>query len=283
MNFLLAYETKKRTRSTTKTNETLKSNTVKKIPDSVNPSLRAFNNINDLHPGVLLDHLNKINSLNKKLLTCFSTLREKYDGLSAKYDDLLVSVNRTSDRSPLHQQGPSDSTVISSDNDKKLTDLQLKLDVLEQKSYSNVLLINGPEIQAYAEKNVIDLQESVINKLKETVPEIKESDVKRVTLFGKNKQHIKVTCGDSTTKTKLIIAAKRKKSKTIFFSEFLTNYRNKLYISLRALKKSYPEKLTATYTRQGNIYYKLSSNDQRYNLLRNQSDLNELQCQISNE
>ena len=119
-----------------------------------------------------------------------------------------------------------------------------------------------------------------MKKLKENVPEITESDVKRVTLFGKNKQHIKVTCNDSDTKRKLIIAAKRKKSKTIFFSEFLTNYRNKLYISLRSLKKSYPDKLIAAYTRQGNIYYKLSSNSQKYILLRNQSDLDELQNQL---
>ena len=284
LNFLLAYEPKRKV-GRPKVNETSKSNSVKKIPDSVNDNLKKFTNINDLHPGVLIDHLIKVNSFNKKLLTCFEFLNEKYHDLSTKYDSLLESVNCTTRRvSPTSSSNPQNipEAPITS-NDKIVTGLQMKIDELEQKTYNSVLLINGPEINECTQKSGRELHESVIKKIRETVPEITESNIKNITVFGKSNQQIKVTCKDSITKTKLIIAAKKKKSKTLFFSEFLTNYRNKLFLNLRTLKKTFPDKLIAAYTRQGNIYYKLSSDAQKYYLLRHQSDIDELQRQMSNE
>ena len=59
---------------------------VKQIPESINPNLRAFTNINELHPGVLIDHLVRVNSLNQKILNSFNALNEKYQELDIKYN-----------------------------------------------------------------------------------------------------------------------------------------------------------------------------------------------------
>ena len=63
-----------------------------KIPDSVNESLKSVVNIGELHAGVLLDYLKKVNSLNKKLISHCDNLTKKYNRLNERLNIFTIEL-----------------------------------------------------------------------------------------------------------------------------------------------------------------------------------------------
>ena len=61
----------------------------KTVPDNITETAKSFTNINDLHPGILLEYLTKVNSLNKKLLNHCDNLTKKYDQLNEKLNNIV--------------------------------------------------------------------------------------------------------------------------------------------------------------------------------------------------
>ena len=295
LNFLMNFDSFKRKPGRPPKNNENKSS--KKIPESVNSNLRQFTNINDLHPGVLIDHLNRLNSFNQKLLNSFNALNEKYLELDVKYSKLsevleakchLITTTNDDIQDESCQPDVSESSnsktkssQLSQSNVSGISELELKIDSLEQKSYSNILLMNGPIIDECVDSDNQLLVSNIKQKIREHIPEIQTDTIKQASYFGKSKKQIKLTCADSWSRNKILIEAKRKKSTTVFFSEYLTKLRNKLYTKLRSLKKSNSEKLTAVYTRDENIYYKLSTDKTcDYHSIRQFEDINNLETQL---
>ena len=228
-----------------------------------------------------------MNSLNNKLLNSFTILSEKYDDLSNKYNLLSERIDNTPSTIPTQSAESTSSIIASSHRDTTLsnegvTSLQLKIDSHEQKSYDNILLMNGPIVQECLNENDHDhsWKENTIEKIKGQIPNIPMNTIQDISVLGKSKRQLKITCSDVKSKTKILIEAKKKKSQQIFFSEYLTDFRFKLYISLRNLKKAHPRRLTAVYTRYGNIFYKLDSKPEHH-MLRHQKDIDELECQLN--
>ena len=62
-------------------------------------------------------------------------------------------------------------------------------------------------------------------------------------------------------KNSILYEARCKKVNDFYFSEFLTLYKLKLFLELKQLKKQNSDQIYACYTRNGNIFYKLSIND----------------------
>ena len=78
----------------------------------------------------------------------------------------------------------------------------------------------------------------------------------------------------------MITLARLKKPNDLFLSEFLTQRRNKMFYSLRTLKVKFPNKIKAVYTRDGNLFYKLSEADD-FKRVRSPTEITELERRLS--
>ena len=116
---------------------------------------------------------------------------------------------------------PSNSKTKSSESSQSnlsgVSELELKIDSLEQKSYSNILLMNGPIIDECVDSDNQLFVSNIKQKIREHVPEIQIDTIKQVSYFGKSKKQIKLTCADSWSRNKILIETKRKKSTTVLF------------------------------------------------------------------
>ena len=249
------------------------------FPDEVEESLKNIDDFKDLHPGLLLDYLIKLNDFNKKLLHGINVLNNKYDMLAAK-----VSVRQVQDSVPM---GPPPAPAPASQQktvseEVKGKDLEIRVDAIEQKSLSHVLLCSGDKICDAIESHSGSLKDTVVSSICQALPEVaKESDIVRVTVFGKKKKVVRVECSSEINKRKLISSARRVKPENIYFAEFLTPLRNKIFFSLRSMKNKYPNKISAVYTRDGTVFYKTPGTD-GYKTIRHPKDVTDLENWLLN-
>ena len=303
LNFLLNFNaTNKRTRGRPPKNPQTTKTSPLKVPESVNDELKSFTNINDLHPGVLLDYLKKVNNLNKKILKSYDILNNKYNELSAKVNEITINQNTpavstprpiiSSDQSIPVILPPASVTECPShtitnnfeSNTNNNIEIHLKIDAIEQKNNSNILLCAGDianDIINLNESNS-NLKSNFIEKVKKIIPAVTATDVERVYTFGKNKKTLKVIWSSTVTRNNFLSEIKKLKPTNIYFSEFLTTYRNKLFYELRQLRRKYPTKITAAYTREGNIYFKSSTNN-KFNIVRTTQDILNLTRTLEND
>ena len=143
-------------------------------------------------------------------------------------------------------------------------DLETRVDAIEQKSNANIILCSGSIIKEVIETVNNDpdsnnLKDKLISAVEEALPGTAQfGDIVRVSLHGKQKTHVKVFCSSVEVRKRVIAAARRRKPDNIYFSEFLTNYRNGMFYSLRSLRNRFRDKISSVYIRDGNIFYKLS-------------------------
>ena len=109
-------------------------------------------------------------------------------------------------------------------------------------------------ISAHNVNNVDNVKKIISNK----VTSIQESEISHVNRIGKDLRTVKVVCNSSAIKQKIISHARINKPENVFFSEYLTYYRSKLFFEARKLRRENINNLRV-YTRQGNICYKVLS------------------------
>ena len=257
LNFLKNYPLNKRQRGRPRRGETKSESSTSKpdkpLPDFINDNLKAFTNINELHPGLLLDHLMRINTFNKRLLASYSDLNEKYNELKTVISGSALretSVSRQSTSSPLCPS-TRDNEDKNRDNSE---DLIIKIDDLEQKTLENTILFTSENV--LTDDSINDVNAEVKKLICNKIPSIDESDISFIKHIDKDKKKVKVICNSVTVKRNIISYARKHKPGGVYFSEFLTNRRDKLHFELRKLKRDYPDKLRV-YTREGNVCYKL--------------------------
>ena len=93
---------------------------------------------------------------------------------------------------------------------------------------------------------------------------------------------LKITCANYQIKNDILKTARERKLPNIHFSEFRTNYRFTLYYKLRQLKKTYTRLIYSTYTRDGNLFYKLTG-DPKFNIVRSNQDLEDLKTKLESQ
>ena len=285
LNFLLNYDCNKKkinrpkTRKNT-TNSTPNSKNEFEVPDSVNKNFVNLVDINDIHAGVLLDYLNKVNQFNKKIISKFEELNKKYNNLCDEINGKvslaksctcvgLATTHSLSSSNPVSDPDELPDNTATSVNylNDNTESLKLKVDYLEQKNNSNVLICNGTFIDDLTSENtnstndVGNLRNKLSVKLKSILPDIKDSHIDKIITIGREKKRIKIICSSQSIKNSILYEARCKKLTDIYFSEFLTSYRLKLLLELRQLKNQNRDRIYACYTRNGNIFYKLSVND----------------------
>ena len=107
-----------------------------------------------------------------------------------------------------------------------------------------------------------------------------DGDIVKVSIYGKKKTHVKFECSSASVKKRIIASARHSKPVDIYFTEFLTNYRNQMLFSLRSLKSKFRDKISAVYTRDGNLFYKLHGAD-GFKSVRNPMDVTMLERRLS--
>ena len=291
INFLLNYNPKKKKPGRPPKTDT--TNTNAQFPDSVPDQFKSIIDINDLHPGVLLDYLTKVNNFNKKILCSLNSLNEKYDCLSRKIEQCVNSNVKDSSILPNTNISKPNVSGVSSEVRRQIEsyenvneEFQLRLDNLEQRHNSTALTISGiPLPSAAPEDNFESLNNykfNIIDKIIDKTDRVcKSEEIDDVIVIGKEKRNIKVICRTLDVKKKFLNFARQQKPNNIFISEFLTPYRNKLFFQARQLKKNYPNIISAVYTRGGNIFYKFKDKP-RYYKIRKFSDIDDLKSKLLN-
>ena len=287
LNFLLSYKCTKKNRGRPPNNPPSSQNSLK-VPDAVPDDLKTLTNINDIHAGVLLDYLKKVNSLNKKLLLNYEILNNKYDSLAASVQIKNQSpVNTNHLASPINVPAQikqsSESKLIPKLNPNEREEFELKVDALEQKSNSNILICSGKVISDVISHNndSIDIKNEIFSKVKAITTNIKEADIGNIHVFGKDKKVVKIICSSLNVKRTILNEFRNKKPQDIFIAEYLTSFRSKLYFELRQLKKLYPTKIYSTYISNGNLYYKLSNDVTKFFNIRQPRDIFQLRKQFN--
>ena len=276
LNFLLKYKCSENHTSYNFRSKNSKQKT--KLPDTVKEHLKSIENINDLHGGVLLDYLIKICNFNKRILSTLETLNSKYENVITKRNEVPVNVTVTP---------PTPAAIIpgnppSSRGEAPVSEnIVFKVDQLEQKANNSVLICNGDFVTNLTGSNVpeIEIKNKVEIKVKSIFPELRPKDIVKVIPFGKDRKRIKIICNSTDIKNSIIYEARRKKLTDIFYSEYLTAHRFKLLYELRKIKRNNSSKIYAVYTRNGNLYYKLSSND-NHTIVKSMNDIEHLESVI---
>ena len=285
LNYLLNVKIKKRKQGRPKANSTPP--LPPKIPDTISDELRAVNKFDEIHPGVLLDFLNKINDFNKKILTGFDLMSKKYDQLTCRLDRLNCSAVNISTGEGSRKDSPEDCTTTSpqSEPPKSTTyedRVTIKLDEIEQKSNANVVLCSGSFISNICNNeenlNNDNITTNVINIISDKLIPVTRKDIVKVNRIGKNRNLIKITCSSESLKIKLISEARKQKIPNIYLNEYLTKFRNKLFFQARKLRLNNHDRLKV-YTRHGDIFYKLR--DGRPKIVKTLQDIHELTEQLS--
>ena len=203
---------------------------------------------NQLHLDYLVQCLNKINLQNRKLV-------QHIHALSAKIDDKKCDCVKTT-------EVPSEVQVSTN------SDISERLDRLEQNQNSNVLICRGPEVQVLLEQ--VKVGSSVnYDRLKGNLcravcgADVTEIDINNLQLsvFGRDRKAIRLTCGNSNSKIHLLKQAKRKRPRGVYVTEFLTKPKLDLFKKISGLKKLHPRKIKSVFSREGNIFYRLHNED----------------------
>ena len=222
LSFLMSYSVKKKGPGRPSTKNIGSPN--KTIPVTQEPNLRAFSNIGDLHPGTVLDLLNKINNFSWKVLDELYSLNEKYETLESKFP-----ATKTSEL--VQQSEPKQS--------KREEELKLQVDNLEQQVNSNIVVLSGSvisDVMKTSQKK--DINENIANVISENVFNISPKDIVNSTVLGKDKPILKVACSSENIKKRIISIAKKKRVPNLFVNEFLTQHRYKLFQQARSIKRN---------------------------------------------
>ena len=221
LNFLLSYDCNKKKLNKPKTrkntaNTTPNSRKGLEVPDSVNKNLVNLVDINGIHAGVLLDYLNQVNQFNKKIISNFEELNKKYNNLCDEINGKVSlgssckCVGLTTTHQPTSSNPANDpaelpnntATTINHLNDNTES-LKLKVDYLEQRNNSNVLICNGTfvdDITSCNTNNIDYLRKKLSDKVKTILPDIKDSHIDKIFTIGREKKRIKIICSSQNIK-----------------------------------------------------------------------------------
>ena len=236
--------------------------------------MKEFTDISLLHPGVLLDYLNKVNSLKKRILSEYNSLVNKYISLEQKVNNLIENKLVSNDQNSLTVNAgdiacnKNSKGTINVDNN-----VDIKIDNLEQQSHSKVVICSGKAVENIIDKsNNTNVKSNIVKLITDKVINIESDDLSRVSLIGKDKKKLKVICSNESIKKSIISEARNKKPEGTFVTEFLTKRRNQLFYKARQIKRSNPGIKTSAYTRFGNIFFKFYDTG-RYYHINSESDL----------
>ena len=101
-------------------------------------------------------------------------------------------------------------------------------------------------------------------------------------LFGKDRNLLKIECTDSNTKDFILKQARSRKPRGIYVVEYLPSHKLQVFNKALELKRKYPGKIKAVYTRKGEIFCR-SDPDDRVLKIQSVEDVNTaVEIEVSN-
>ena len=203
------------------------------------------------------DCLNKLNAQNKRLLTLVERLTE--------------SVNKHNSNCHVESLPTPKENVVTPKQTAILESVSNRLEKIEQDMNSNVLICRSPgvsELISHSTAGTVVNHERLKGDLckfvcGDDIVGVHISSL-QVSLFGRNRNSVKINSTNSSSRLHLLKQARRRKPEGIFVSEFLTKANLSLFYNLRQLKKQNPSKITSVFTRAGGVLYRLAGSDQAH-------------------
>ena len=196
--------------------------------------------------------LNKLNVQNKRLL-------EYVESVSENVKKCVPIVSSESD-------GVS---VAVTQQQQNIESVNNRLEKIEQNINANILVCRGGSVDDLVGASSSSGESPNLERLKGDICKVAcGEDVTgidiintRVSIIGKHKKCVKISCPNSLSKLHLLKKTRARKPEGFYISEFLTPARLKLFHNLRNLKKQHPNKIKSVFTRGGNVSYTLHNSD----------------------
>ena len=212
-----------------------------------------FGSASKVSLDTVVECLNKINDQNKQLLNFVEVLADK------------VKINTDTENTTVTQGENSSPTEENS----VLEGVNNRLEKIEQSLNSNTLICRGPTVERLVNDsatgdfaNLEGLKGKVCEAVcGDDVTSINVRDL-QVSLYGRDKKSIRLSCTNPASKIQLLRQARRKKPNGLYINEFLTSNKLKIYRNLRQLKALHPNKIKTVFTRNGNVFYTTSESNQ---------------------
>ena len=211
---------------------------------------------------LLVECIEKINNQNKILLNKVSELDSRIRESG--------STQPSSDPESSASAEPSSSASLNL-NFKSMSE---KVDKIESNLNSRLLICRGPtvtrKITSHSRSSTTELE-----KIKaELCIDICGTDIAKISvdsfdisLFGKNRDSLKIECNNAGVKKFLLNQARQKRPLGIYLVEFLSADKRKIHNSLVSLKKENPAIIKAVYVRGGIIYGKIGEDTLKFETL----------------
>ena len=239
-----------------------KPNKIAKVSESpsLSPTVVSGDTFSASHfHELFLECLTRINKQNKTLIEKVNDLDQKLVEQSQKIESLEAKI----------ENGPPSvsSAIINVPPPKPeispslIENVVNRVEKIEENLNSQVLVCRGPtvttKISYFTEGSNPNLQRIKAEVCKEIlgskVTEIAVDSI-GVSVFGKNKNLLKLKCSNGNVRDLLLQQAKITRPRGIFVAEFLSSEKLQIYNRLFNLKKQYPRWLKAVYTRRGSVF-----------------------------
>ena len=222
------------------------SKTTSRPPSSPSPVLAENSSL-----STVIQCLNKLNVQNKRLL-----------------DFVEVVCENVKKCVPIVTPEPNNEGDTAAQKQQSIASVNDRLEKIEQNININTLVCRGTAVDDLL-KSSPSRESPNLERLKGEICRIACGDDvtgidiinMRVSVFGRDKKSVKISCANSTSKLHLLKQTRARKPQGFYISEFLTPNKLKIFHNLRNLKKQHPRKIKSVFTRGGNILYTLHSSD----------------------
>lgn len=165
---------------------------------------------------------------------------------------------------------------------EELTREKNSIDNLEHASRAQTVILSGPAINYDQQASNLELLHKSCRALQNTYNfDLRHGDVKECTRFAptnSGEKRIKLSFVSAFVKDALIdrvIQKDKSNGINLNVNEFLSPFNSTLAYELRTIRKKNPDKIYATFTRNGKVFYKINQTD-RAKLVNSKDDLRKL-------
>ena len=211
---------------------------------------------------LLIECIEKLNNQNKVLLNKVSELDSR----------VQESVNTQQSSTPGNP--PSTDSSLTSSSESCLKSMVEKVEKIENNLNSRLLICRGPTVKRKISSHT-EGSNTVLDRIKaELCIDICGTDIAKISvdsfgisLFGKNRDSLKIECNNIEVKKYLLNQARQKKPLGIYLAEFLSADKRKIYNNLISLKKDNPLIIKTVYSRGGTVYGKIGEETLKFESL----------------
>ena len=211
---------------------------------------------------LLIECIEKLNNQNKVLMNKVSELDTRVQ------DSCLIRQSSDKENSSIPETSVDSSPTVT------FKSVAEKVEKLENNLNSRLSICRGPtvtrKIASHSGGSTVELE-----KIKaELCIDICGTDIAKisvdafdVSVFGKNRDSLKIECNNLGVKKFLLHQVRQKKPSGIYLVEFLSGDKRKIHNSLVSLRKENPAIIKAVYVRGGSVYGKIGEDTLKFESL----------------